>query len=246
MLQICRKLCLCLILALTFGTLLAQQTVLLNISHDKTNLSMPHMLEQYREVVEDALGARLVINKDKEIDNTLLEGVDVLIILSPLTREGSLLMTAAERVTVVDYVKRGGRLIFFTDEEWRVDIDEFGGNDIVRPFGMNFGGDIPITGNTAISFIGEVFSGRHKVPYLGSRELTGGIPISVKNSEGGHVHGAYVKHESGGIIVAFGETMVGLFLGGTERIRPDGSVDVWPGSDNRQFMLELIGWLLEN
>ena len=221
-------------------TVNAQKTVMVSISHEEKEVylrSSPQMFEQYREIIEDALNARFVLNENQEISSALLAEIDLLIMPSPLSRNSSRPLTATERRAIVDYVKNGGRLIFFTDEELRVDVDEFGGNDIVRPFGMNFGGDVPRLASSAISFIGEVFSDRYIVPYVGSRELTGGIPISVKNSEGGHVHGAYVKHESGGIIVAFGETMVGLFLGGVGR---------WEGTveDNRQFMLELIEWAL--
>jgi hypothetical protein len=186
-----------------------------------------------------------VINEERELDDALLADIDLLIILSPLTKSTQKPMTAAERTAVVDYVKSGGKLLFFTDEDRRVDVEEFGGNDIVKPFGMVFGGDLPRLSGTAVSFVGEVFKGKYEVPYVGSRELTGGIPISVKNAEGGHVHGAYTKLDNGGIIAAFGETMAGLFLGGVETTRPDGSSSTWAGKDNRQFMQELIEWLLK-
>jgi hypothetical protein len=236
------------ILALTTNNLFAQKTVLLSISHEQKqqylNVS-PQMFEKYREIVENTLGARLVVNEDRELNGAFLAGVDLLIIPSPLSRETSKPLTAVEKRAIVDFVRNGGRLIFFTDEDRRMDINAFGGNDIVRPFGMEFGGDLPRLASTAVSFVGEVFKGKYEVPYVGSRELTGGIPISVKNSEGGHRHGAYTKLENGGTIAAFGETMVGLFLGGVENTRPDGSTVTWAGKDNKQFMLELIEWMLK-
>jgi hypothetical protein len=226
----------------------AQKTVVLDISHEQKQQYLnvnPQMFEQYSEVVEKILGARLVINEDRELDDPFLAQVDVLIIPSPLTKETQKHLTPTERKSIVDYVKKGRKLIFFTDEDRRMDVDAFGGNDIVRPFGMEFGGDLPRLASTAVSFVGEVFKGKYEVPYVGSRELTGGIPLSVKNSEGGYVHGAYTKLDNGGTIAAFGETMVGLFLGGVENTRPDGSTVVWAGKDNKQFMQELIGWMLK-
>jgi hypothetical protein len=123
---------------------------------------------------------------------------------------------------------------------------EFGANDVVMPFGMMFGADLPHKRDVmAISFIGEVIKGKYELPYTGSRELTGGIPLSVMNAEGGHVHGAYVKLDNGGKIAAFGEAMVGLFMGGVEMKRPDGGSFIWSGKDDKQFMQELISWMLK-
>lgn len=97
----------------------------------------------------------------------------------------------------------------------------------------------------AISFVGEFIRGRYELPYSGSRELMGGIPISVMYAEGGNLHGAYIKTENGGKLVAFGETMVGLFIGGVDFQMPDGTSLVWKGKDNYQFMKEHIAWMLE-
>ena len=112
---------------------------------------------------------------------------------------------------------------------------------------MQFGNDLPMVRDVgAISFIGEFIKGRYELPYSGSRELKGGIPVSVINAEGGHVHGAYIKLENGGKLAAFGETMVGLFIGGVEFTMPDGNTLVWKGKDNKQFMKELIAWMLND
>lgn len=127
-----------------------------------------------------------------------------------------------------------------------MDVNTFGANEVINPFGMNLGGDLDhITNVMAVSFIGEVFKGKYEVPYTGSRELTGGIPLSVRNSAGGHVHGAYMKFDTGGKIAAFGETMVALFLGGVSQTRRNGEIITWGGKDDKQFMQELIAWMLK-
>lgn len=239
-------------IALFLGKAGAQnKVVVLDISQDDKSEYLkvsPQIFEQYQDIVENQLGANLMVNEDQEVDSKLLEKTDVLIVLSTLSSADlKKTRTATEIKSIVNFVKNGGRLIFFTDEDRRVNIEAFGANQIVRPFGMEFGNDLPMTRNTgAISFIGEFISGKYELPYSGSRELKGGIPLSVMNAEGAHLHGAYVKLENGGKLAAFGETMVGLFIGGVEFTMPDGNSIVWKGKDNKQFMKELIAWMVED
>ena len=208
----------------------------------------PDIFNNYREIIEDQFGANLIINEETQVDSSLLKNTDLLIILSTLS--GTTVKktrSESEINSIVNFVKNGGRLILFTDENRRVNMEAFGANQIVGPFGMAFGDDLPMQRNVgAISFPGVFIQGRYELPYSGSRELKGGIPISVMNAEGGHLHGAYIKTGNGGKLVAFGETMVGLFIGGVEAKMPDGSVLVWKGKDNYPFMKELIGWMLKD
>lgn len=227
------------------------KVVLLDISlEDKSEYLRvsPEIFDNYKDIVENQLGAKLIINEDQEVDSKILERTDVLIVLATLTGTPvKKARSATEINSIVSFVKNGGKLIFFTDEDKRVNIESFGANEIVRPFGMAFGNELPYSGNAgAISFIGEFIKGRYDLPYSGSRELTGGTPISVMNAEGAHLHGAYVTLDNGGKLAAFGETMVGLFIGGVEFTRPDGTTIVWKGKDNYQFMNELIAWMLND
>lgn len=225
------------------------KTVLLDVSHDfKTEYTKvnPKIFEEYKELIQCRLGTNLVINENKELSTTLLATADVVIILSPLAKSSLKNLTQTERTSLVTYVKKGGKLILFTDEDNRMNIDAFGANDVINPFGMHLGADLDkLHDVTAISIVGEVIKGKYELPYTGSRELIGGIPISVRNSSGGFVHGAYAKLDNGGKIVAFGETMVGLFMGGVVMTRPDGSIVRWSGKDDKQFMQELIEWMLK-
>ena len=175
-----------------------------------------------------------------------LADIDVLLILSPLARETQVPISADEKAAIVDYIRGGGSVIMLVDEEsGRVNLEEYGANDITRPFGIELGDDIEdVPGNCgAISFENEIFHGRREVPYSGSRTVKGGIPASVC-MEGGYVHGAYVETEGGGRLFVTGETMVGLLMG-----YPDGERNVhrrmdtrWWGKDSRLYMEELIVW----
>lgn len=240
------------LLGLIFTEVNAQKkVVVLDISCEKMDEYLkvsPNIFNNYRDIIENQLNASLIINEDKLVDKSLLKKTDVLILLSTLTgNQMKRPRTQPEIKSIVDFVRNGGNLILFVDEDKRINMEAFGANELVKPFGMEYGSDLPYKRNTgAISFYGEFIKGRYELPYSGSRELKGGIPISVMNAEGGNVHGAYIKTSKGGKLVAFAETMVGLFIGLEEAKLPDGTTLVWKGKDNKQFMLELIDWALND
>ncbi|MDD4406021.1 MAG: hypothetical protein PHO36_14805 [Parabacteroides sp.] len=241
------------LLVLTIVSSYAQKrTVVLDISHEIDTAYTyvnPNMFGQYKELVGNKIGAELIINKDKEVDNAMLANADVLIVLSPLKKDRTTKknnLTSVERDAIVNYVKNGGKLILFMDEENRVNMESFGGNDIVKPFGMEYGLDLPMKPDVgATSLVTEAIKNKYELSYSGSRSLTGGTPISVRNGDEKVVHGAYVKLDNGGTIVAFGETMTGLFMGGVEMSLPNGMKIIWKGKDDQLFMQELIEWLLK-
>lgn len=237
---------------LTIGMYAQNKTILLDISHEidtaYTHVN-PNMFEEYNDVVSNKVGANLIINKDRLLDEEVLSKVDLLIILSPLDKKRELAksnLTDVERQSIVSYVKNGGKLIIFMDEEDRVDMEAFGGNDIVKPFGMEYGLDLPMKPDIgATSLVTDAVKNKYELSYSGSRSLTGGTPISIRNGEGNHVHGAYVQLDNGGTIVAFGETMTGIFMGGVEMLLPNGMTIVWKGKDDKVFIQELMKWLLD-
>lgn len=235
------------------------RTVLFDLSHGQCRdivegyESVPgfdthmHILADYEKFASEA-GADFKVNESSELDESVLGGADVLVMLSPLNKKLGRDISAAEKKAVSDFVRRGGALLIFVDEEHRVDLDKYGANDITKQFGIEFGKDIEgLPGNCgAVSFSNEIFAGRREVPYSGSRLLRGGIPASV-SYEGGYLHGSYVKLEGGGKVFACGEAMVGLLMG-----YPDGERNVhrkmqsrWWGKDSKAYMRELIAWALK-
>ena len=203
-----------------------------------------YVLPTYREICK-GLGADYA-----EIRNGVtaqaLKGVQTLVMISPLARSTQKPITAQEKEAITAFIRNGGSVLMFVDEEeYRVILAEYGANDITRPFGIEIGGDIEgLPGNCgAISFENEIFAGRREVPYSGSRKLKGGIPASVC-MEGGWLHASYVKVPNGGKLFVAGETMVALLMG-----YPDGERNVhkmmqtrWWGKDSRLYMKELIAW----
>ncbi len=205
-----------------------------------------YVLPAYRAICSD-IGAEYMEIKS-EITSDLLKGVRVLVVISPLARTTQKPFAENERVAVKNFIQEGGRVVFFVDEEeYRVNLEAYGVNDITRPFGIELGDDIVgLPGNCgAVSFENEIFGGRREVPYSGSRKVKGGIPASV-SMEGGWLHASYVKTPNGGKLFVAGETMVALLMGG-----PNGERNVhrrmdskWWGKDSRLYMTELLSWCL--
>lgn len=192
-----------------------QKTVMFDLSHGKCRgiepgfETYPEVIPGYEAIVGEC-GARLLVNDSSEINAGLLSDVDVLIMLSPLSNTLQRDITAVEKQAIVDFVKGGGCLLFFVDDEHRVDITRYGANDITRPFGIEFGPDVKgLPGNCgAVSFENEIFGGRREIPYSGARLMRGGVPASVC-MEQGYLHASFVKLPNGGKLFVAADTMVG-------------------------------------
>lgn len=240
-----------LLLTLTvLTTAAAQKHLMFDLSHGQflDKFTEPgfydYVIPEYKEIL--ARNNIIYVPNEHEITAESLSGIDALLMLSPLARDYQKPITAGEKQAITEYIRNGGSVLMFVDEEeYRVILDEYGANDITRQFGIEIGDDITdVPGNCgAITFENEIFSGRWEVPYSGSRKLRGGIPASVC-MEGGWLHSAFVKLPSGGKLFVAAETMVALLMG-----LPDGDRNVhnmmqtrWWGKDSRRFMEDLIVW----
>lgn len=231
-----------------------QKTVMFDLSHGQCRgiepgfETYPEVIPGYEAIVGEC-GARLLVNDSSEINAGLLSDVDVLIMLSPLSNTLQRDITAVEKQAIVDFVKGGGCLLFFVDDEHRVDITRYGANDITRPFGIEFGPDVKgLPGNCgAVSFENEIFGGRREIPYSGARLMRGGIPASVC-MEQGYLHASFVKLPNGGKLFVAADTMVGLLMGyeDGERNVSKKMLSRWWGKDSRLYMRELIQWMLSD
>lgn len=229
-----------------------QKKIMFDLSHSQCtdvyegHETYPLVVPAYTEMAQQ-LGAELVVNEEAEITPQLLKGIDVLVMLSPLSNKLQKDLTEVEKNTLVDFVKKGGSLIFFVDDNHRVDLSRYGANDVTRAFGIEFGEDVALPGNVgAVSFKNEIFKDRYEIPYSGACVMTGGIPASVC-MEDGWLHSSYVKLDNGGKFFAGGDTMVGLLLGyddGVRKVR-NGMETRWWGKDSRAFMTDLLEWALE-
>jgi hypothetical protein len=230
-----------------------QKTIMFDLSHSQCRgiepgfETYPKVLPAYQEMAQE-LGATLIVNEDSEITPQLLKKVDVLVMLSPLSNKLQKDLTEVEKKALVNYVKKGGSLLFFVDDNHRVDLARYGANDVTRAFGIEFGEDVPLPGNVgAVSFKNEIFKERYEIPYSGACVMTGGTPVSVC-MEGGWLHGSYVTLKNGGKFYAGGDTMVGLLLGYEDGVRKvtNGMETHWWGKDSRAYMTDLLEWALKD
>ena len=229
-----------------------QKKIMFDLSHSqctdvyKGHETYPLVVPAYTEMAQQ-LGAELVVNEEAEITPQQLKGIDVLVMLSPLSNKLQKDLTEVEKKTLVDFVKKGGSLIFFVDDNHRVDLSRYGANDVTRAFGIEFGEDVALPGNVgAVSFKNEIFKDRYEIPYSGACVMTGGTPASVC-MEDGWLHSSYVKLDNGGKFFAGGDTMVGLLLGyedGVRKVR-NGMETRWWGKDSRAYMTDLLEWSLK-
>lgn len=225
----------------------AQGKLLFDLSHGqcKGGSYLGDVIPDYRKMAA-VNGAEFVINEDKPLTAETLKGVDVVLMLSPLQHDLQRNITADEAAALVKFIKRGGALLVFVDEEsHRVHLEKYNINAVTKPFGIEFGYDNKIPGNCgAVSFENDIFSARHEVPCSGMRSVKGGIPASVC-MEDGYQHSSYIELKNGGKLFACSETMVALLMGGDDverKSRAKWSQTGWFGKDSHKFMAELIAW----
>ena len=91
------------------------KVVLLDISLEEKSEYLkvsPDIFTHYQDIVENHLGASLIINEDKEVDSELLKKADVLIVLSTLSSTAIKKTRSADEInSIISFVKNGGRLI---------------------------------------------------------------------------------------------------------------------------------------
>ena len=213
------------------------------------------VVPDYEKMAADN-GAELVVNEDQPLNEATLAGVDVVLMLSPLQHDLQKNITTEEAAALVNFIKRGGSLIVFVDEEsHRVHLEPYNINAVTTAFGVEFGYDNKIAfNNGAVSFENDIFKGRYEVPCTGMRSVKGGIPASVCMDDG-FLHASYVELENGGKLFACAETMVALLMGGDADIERKGPTrrtaegkmtqTGWFGKDSRQYMADLIAWSLK-
>jgi hypothetical protein len=108
-------------------------------------------------------------------------------------------------------------------------------NDIIRPFGVQFGGESPDSLSGGHTTAGLVTDKRLKISYHGARTITGGTPFCFNDRSDAHPFGVFKEVEKGGRIVVMGDGMVSLYM------------TSWEGVQDYQcqeFMQDVFRWLL--
>ena len=176
-----------------------------------------------------AVNARLSYLK-KEIQATDLEGCDLLFIHIPSTK-----YAPGEVSAISKYIASGGSLFLVMDQDSWSTLEQTSVNDLIRPFGIEFGGESPDSQSGGHTTAGLITGKRLKISYHGARTVTGGTPFCFNDRSDAHPFGTFLEAKNGGKVVVMGDGMVSLYM------------TSWEGVQDYQcqeFMQDVFRWLL--
>jgi hypothetical protein len=192
-------------------------------------------IERVRYLTGELMKTASVLNADlaylrAEITREQLANCDLLFIHIPAAQYGT-----GEVEAITDYVNRGGALFLVMDVDYWSTLEDANVNDLLRPFGFQFGGQSPDTLVGGYTKAGVITEEALKIPYHGGRIVTGGTPFCFSSQTEAYPFGAFMSLKNGGKIVVMGEGMVSLYM------------TSWEGVNDYQcgkFMHEVFKWLL--
>jgi hypothetical protein len=167
-----------------------------------------------------------------EITREQLANCDLLFIHIPAAQ-----YRPGEVQSITDYVKNGGSLFLVMDVDYWSTLQDANVNDLLRPFGLEFGGQSPDTLVGGYTMAGIITPAALKIPFHDGRTVKGGTPFCFSKQTKENPFGTFVKLQNGGKIVAMGEGMVSLYM------------TSWEGVNDYQcgeFMHDVFKWLLQD
>jgi hypothetical protein len=167
----------------------------------------------------------------KEITARDLEGCDLLFIHIPSAK-----YAPGEVSAISTFIANAGSLFLVMDQDSWSTLEQTGVNDLIRPFGMQFGAESPDSLAGGHTNAGLVTDKRLKISYHGARTVTGGTPFCFNDRSDAYPFGAFKEVEKGGKIIVMGDGMVSLYM------------TSWEGVQDYQcqeFMQGAFRWLLK-
>ncbi len=166
----------------------------------------------------------------KEVNPKDLEGCDLVFIHIPSAK-----YTAGEVGAITKYISGGGSLFLVMDQDSWSTLEQTNVNDLIRPFGVLFGGESPDSQSGGHTNAGLITDKRLKISYHGARTVSGGTPFAFNDRSDAHPFGTFLEVKNGGKIVVMGDGMVSLYM------------TSWEGVQDYQcqeFMQAAFRWLL--
>ena len=167
----------------------------------------------------------------KEITSKDLEGCDLVFIHIPSAK-----YTPGEVAAMSKYIGGGGSLFLVMDQNMWSTLEQTNVNDLIRPFGVQFGGEGPDAQAGGHTNPGPITDKRLKISYHGARTVTGGTPFAFNDRYDANPFGTFKEVEKGGKVVVMGDGMVSLYM------------TSWEGVQDYQcqeFMQAAFRWLLK-
>lgn len=177
-----------------------------------------------------SVNGELVYAKE-EIKPDLLAKCDLLFIHIPSAK-----YSAAEVSAITKFINNGGSLFLVMDSDYWSTLEQTNVNDLIRPFGIQFGGANPDALSGGSTRAGVITDKRLKISYHGARIVTGGTPFCFNLRSEEFPFGTFMEVKNGGKIVVMGDGMVSLYM------------TSWEGVDDYQcgeFMHDVFKWLLK-
>jgi hypothetical protein len=165
-----------------------------------------------------------------KISRGTLDDCDALFIHVPSSRYHPSEVEAIQR-----YVDNGGSLFLVMDVDFWSTLGQTNVNDLIAPYGIQFGGTIPDSLAGGTSRTGAIHKNPLKITYHGGRMVEGGTPFCYGKESMEYPFGVYHEPDSGGRIVVMGDAMTSLYM------------TSWEGVTDYQcqeFMQDVFRWLL--
>lgn len=188
-----------------------------------------YMTDQFVKTAS-SVNARLVYLKG-EIKPEDLSGCDLLFIHIPSSK-----YTPGEVKSITEYLNKGGSLFLVMDEDYWSTLEDANVNDILSPFGMQFGKQTPDSAVGGYTKAGLITEKSLKITYQKGRAIKGGTPFCFTNQSEEYPFGGFKKLENGGKIIVMGDGMASLYM------------TSWKGVNDYQcadFMHDVFKWLLD-
>jgi hypothetical protein len=150
----------------------------------------------------------------KEVNPTNLEGCDLLFVHIP-----SATYSSEEVGAITKYITAGGSLFLVMDQDMWSTLDQTHANDLIRPFGIQFGGESPDSQAGGHTNAGPISDKRLKITYHGARTVTGGTPFSFNDRSDANPFGTFKEVENGGKVIVMGDGMVSLYMTSWEGVQ---------------------------
>ena len=167
----------------------------------------------------------------KEVMLKELEGCDLVFIHIPSAQ-----YTPGEVSAISKSIASGGSLFLVMDQDMWSTLEQTNVNELIRPFGVQFGSESPDSQAGGHTKAGPVTDKNLKISYHGARTVTGGIPFCFNDRSDANPFGTFKEVENGGKVVVMGDGMVSLYM------------TSWEGVQDYQcqeFMQAVFRWLLK-
>ena len=167
----------------------------------------------------------------KEVTPKDLVGCNLLFIHIP-----SAMYTPGEISAITKYITGGGSMFLVMDQDMWSTLKQTNVNDLIRPFGIQYGGENPDSEAGGHTKAGLITDKGLKISYHGARTVRGGTAFCFNDRSDDHPFGTFTKAPNAGKIVVMGDGMVSLYM------------TSWEGVNDYQcqeFMQDVFRWLLK-